>query len=110
MASCSPLLLTRYSISNPEIGVFTNATVGLKRAALALGIDHSLSAIETLRAWKERRNKLKLLPPNDTKEALFFENVLEGADVDLWKLLCLIWHRGDGGAYRITGGPGFDKP
>lgn len=103
LAHCPALLFDRIPGQPAGNRVFTNATVGPKRAALALGIDPGLTPIEALRAWKERRGKLTPLPPQETRDAPYLENSLEGADVDLGRLPCPIWHRGDGGPYIGSG-------
>lgn len=83
--------------------VFTNATVGAKRAALALGIDPSLTPLDALRVWKEKRGKLKMMAPEPISDAAYLENVMEGAAVDLRRLPCPIWHKADGGPYIGSG-------
>lgn len=83
--------------------VFTNATVGLRRAALALGIDPALPPLDALRAWMGRRAGLRLIPPEQTSDVPYMENALEDKEVDLWRMPCPIWHPGDGGAYIGSG-------
>ena len=103
MPHCPALLFDKIPGQAPGNRVFTNATVGAKRAALALGIDPSLPPIDALRVWKERRTKLVMIPPQETSDAPYLENTMEGADVDLGRLPCPIWHRGDGGPYIGSG-------
>jgi len=103
LAHCPALLFDRIPGQAPGNRVFTNATVGPKRAALALGIDPELTPIEALRVWKERRRKLTLMPPQPSGDAPYLENSMVGAEVDLSRFPCPIWHRGDGGPYIGSG-------
>jgi 4-hydroxy-3-polyprenylbenzoate decarboxylase len=103
LAHCPALLFDRIPGQAPGNRVFTNATVGPRRAALALGIDPGLTPLEALRIWKERRRKLTLIPPELTGDASYLENSMLGADVDISRLPCPIWHRGDGGPYIGSG-------
>jgi UbiD family decarboxylase len=94
--------------------VFSNATTSAQRAALALGLDHSLRPIDALKAWKDRRTKLKMLPPIEVKNAPFMQNVQEGKNVDLGRFPVPTWHKKDGGPYIgsgslvVTGDPDTD--
>jgi len=83
--------------------IFTNATVNSRRAALALGIDHTLSPIAALQAWKARRNDLKLTPPAEVADAPYLENSMVGSEVDLSLFPSPIWHKRDGGPYIGSG-------
>jgi UbiD family decarboxylase len=103
MAHCPALLFDRIPGQPPGNRVFTNATVSSRRAALALGIDPSLPPLDALRIWKERRTKLTMMPPQQVSEAAYLENAMEGTEVDLGRLPCPIWHRGDGGPYIGSG-------
>ena len=103
LAHCPALLFDKIPGQPAGNRVFTNATVGPKRAALALGIDPALPSLQALRVWKERRSKLTPLPPQQTSEAPYLENAMEGKEVDLGRLPCPIWHRGDGGPYIGSG-------
>jgi UbiD family decarboxylase len=83
--------------------VFTNATTNSQRAALALGIDPTLRPLDALKAWMEKRQTLKSIPPVAVNAALFLENSVTGADVDLSKFPAPWWHRKDGGPYLGSG-------
>ncbi len=83
--------------------VFTNATTNSQRAALALGIDPALRPLDALKAWMEKRQALKSVPPVTVNAALFLENSVTGADVDLTTLPAPWWHRKDGGPYLGSG-------
>ena len=83
--------------------VFTNATVSPQRAALALGIDPSLSPLDALKEWKNRRTTLTMRAPVTAQHALFLENSRSGGDVDLSLFPAPLWHKQDGGAYIGSG-------
>ena len=83
--------------------VFTNSTVQPRRAALALGIDPSLSPLQQLKEWKSRRSKLVMIEPVAAKEALFLQNSQRGDAVDLSLFPAPVWHQKDGGPYIGSG-------
>ena len=83
--------------------IFTNATVNAKRAALALGIDPSLTPIEALKTWKAKRSKLTPIEPVKVTTAAFLENSMLGDAVDLTRLPAPHWHKKDGGPYIGSG-------
>ena len=83
--------------------VFSNATTSPQRAALALGLDPDLRPLEALRAWKERRTGLTMVPPVTVADAPFMANGQTGSDVDLGRFPVPTWHRRDGGPYIGSG-------
>lgn len=83
--------------------IFTNATTSPQRAALALGLDPHLRPIDALKAWKEKRTKLKPTPPVMVKDAAFLENSKSGDEVDLYQFPVPTWHKKDGGPYIGSG-------
>ncbi len=83
--------------------VFTNSTVQPRRAALALGIEPSLSPLQQLKEWKSRRSKLVMIEPVPAKEALFLQNSQRGDAVDLSVFPAPVWHQKDGGPYIGSG-------
>jgi len=83
--------------------VFSNATTSPQRAALALGLDPALRPLEALRAWKERRTGLAMVPPVAVGDAPFMANTQTGKDVDLARFPTPTWHRKDGGPYIGSG-------
>ena len=80
---CPALLFDRIPGFEPGFRIFTNATTSVQRAALALGIDPHLPAIEILKIWKSRRSDMKPLPPRKAGSAPVLENSFAGATVDL---------------------------
>jgi UbiD family decarboxylase len=103
MPECPALLFDRIKGFPPGFRIFTNATTTPQRAALALGIDPSLKPLDALKAWMEKRPKLKMQKPVTAKDAPFLENSLRGAKVDLAKLPAPYWHRKDGGPFIGSG-------
>ena len=60
---CPALLFDRIKGFPRGFRVFTNATTNSQRAALALGIDPALRPLDALKAWMEKRQTLKSVPP-----------------------------------------------
>ena len=79
--------------------VFTNATVSPQRAALALGIDPHLPPIDALKEWRRRRGALTMHKPRAVQDGPLFEN--STTQVDVGRFPAPVWHREDGGAYKI---------
>src|SRR6185312_7433284 len=94
--------------------IFSNATTSSQRAALALGLDPNLTPVDALKAWKERRSKLKMIAPVEVKDAPFMTNTQFGKEVDLHRFPVPTWHKKDGGPYIgsgslvVTGDPDTD--
>ncbi|MEU7581463.1 UbiD family decarboxylase [Streptomyces sp. NPDC041068] len=82
--------------------VFTNYMGTAARCAVALGLDADASKLEIVQAWKDGIKNLDAVPPQEVEDATVFENVLEGADVDLTLFPTPRWHEGDGGRYIGT--------
>ena len=100
---CPALLFDRLKGFSPGIRVFTNATTTPQRAALALGIDPSLSPLDALKAWMARRQTLAPRQPITVDDAPFLENSMRGRELDLGKLPAPYWHRKDGGPFIGSG-------
>lgn len=103
LPNCPAVLFGEIPGQAPGNRILTNTTVGVRRAALALGIDPDLPPLEALRAWMARRAELRYVPPELTTDAPFLENVQEGDDVNVWTMPCPVWHPDDGGAYIGSG-------
>ncbi|TGQ89099.1 UbiD family decarboxylase [Mesorhizobium sp. M8A.F.Ca.ET.208.01.1.1] len=102
-ASCPALLFNDIPGQATGNRVFTNATVSARRAALALGIDYNLPALEALKLWKTRRTSLEPIAPVETKDIPVLENEARGQDVDLSRFPSPVWHKLDGGPYIGSG-------
>jgi 4-hydroxy-3-polyprenylbenzoate decarboxylase len=102
-AECPAILFDRIKGLPAGVRVFTNATTTPQRAALALGIDPALRPLDALKAWMQRRQTLKPLPPATVRDAAFMENSFTGRKADLRTLPAPYWHRKDGGPYIGSG-------
>ena len=60
---CPALLFDAIKGFPRGVRVFTNATTTPQRAALALGIDPGLRALDILEAWMEKRKTLRRIRP-----------------------------------------------
>jgi 4-hydroxy-3-polyprenylbenzoate decarboxylase len=100
---CPALLFDRIQGFAPGFRVFTNATTTPQRAALALGIDPSLSPLDALKAWMKKRQTLMPQKPATVRGAEFEQNSMRGDDVELGKLPAPFWHRKDGGPFIGSG-------
>ena len=83
--------------------VLTNAFATPRRTALVHGLPSELTALEMLRAWKEKLKDFKPVPPVMVTEAPVKENILLGKDIDLFRFPAPKWHEMDGGRYLGTG-------
>src|SRR5207248_735523 len=83
--------------------IFTNAVTTPERAALALGLDPDMRPLDALKAWMDKRARLKPQPPLLVKDAPFLRNAKNGAEVDLAQFPAPIWHRHDGGHFIGSG-------
>jgi 4-hydroxy-3-polyprenylbenzoate decarboxylase len=102
-AECPALLFDRIKGYAPGFRVFTNATTTPQRAALALGIDPSLSPLDALKAWMKKRQTLTPRKPVATEDASFLQNSMRGREADMGKLPAPYWHRKDGGPFIGSG-------
>lgn len=83
--------------------VLSNAFASPKRTALVLGIPPESSSLDMLKAWREKLTVLKLLPPVEVKDGPIMQNVLTGAELDIFRFPAPKWHELDGGRYLGTG-------
>lgn len=103
LPECPALLFDNIKGHAPGFRVFTNAASNPQRAALALGLDPMLRPLEALKAWMEKRQRLKLFDPIKVTDAAFLENTMCGPNVDLLRFPAPHWHPKDGGAYIGSG-------
>jgi 4-hydroxy-3-polyprenylbenzoate decarboxylase len=102
-AECPALLFDRIKGFAPGFRVFTNATTTPQRAALALGLDPSLSPLEALKAWMKKRQTLRPQPPVTVNRAPFLANSMRGRQVDMNMMPAPYWHKKDGGPFIGSG-------
>ncbi len=71
-----------------------------RRTAIALGLDPGPSVAQQ---WRARMREMRPVPPEVVATGPICENVLTGADLDLFKFPTPRWHEDDGGRYIGTG-------
>ena len=103
LPDCPALLFDQIKGYPTGFRIFTNATTNVQRAALALGIDPTLSPLDALKAWMAVRGGLELRKPVQVHNADFLENSDVGDAVDLGKFPVPHWHLQDGGPYIGSG-------
>lgn len=74
-----------------------------KRVALGLGLPPDRSRLELVRLASRKIRAAKPIAPKEISRAPVMENVMTGAQVDLFKFPALRSHEGDGGRYLGTG-------
>lgn len=74
-----------------------------KRVALALGLPPDRSKLELVRLAAQKIRAVRPIPPKEVSRAPVTENVMTGAEVDLFRFPALRSHEGDGGRYIGTG-------
>ena len=82
--------------------VAVNLLSSLQRLALTLGIDPKLGPFDFVQRWRQQVKKIQPIEPRKVKNAPLFDNVQEGADIDLFKFPVPKWHELDGGRYIGT--------
>jgi 4-hydroxy-3-polyprenylbenzoate decarboxylase len=83
--------------------VLTNAVDTPRRALLALELPLDLDREAALVEHERRYSAYAPVPPVAVSTGPIFENVFEGAAIDLWKFPTPRWHEHDGGRYLGTG-------
>lgn len=97
--SGGPALLFE-NVKGYEWPVFTSALATSRRLALALGLAKETSFTELAKAWVA---KVKTrIPPKEVKSGPCKENILHGADVNLFDFPTPRYYEGDGGRYIGT--------
>jgi 4-hydroxy-3-polyprenylbenzoate decarboxylase len=81
----------------------TNVFASKELAAILLGLPPELSPTELVQAWRARTRDMRLVPTREVAEGPILENVLRGADIDLYRFPTPRWHEDDTGRYLGTG-------
>src|SRR5579885_769820 len=102
LPDCPMVIFDNIKGFRPGFRVCTNATYSPEVSAIALGIDSGLSSLDAVRAWKEKRERLRAIPPAVVRDAPFLENRLTGEDIDLDQFPIPQWREKDGGPYIGT--------
>ncbi|MCC7411766.1 MAG: phenylphosphate carboxylase subunit beta [Gammaproteobacteria bacterium] len=98
-----PALLYENVKDYPGIPVFTSAFTTVKRLAISLEQDPSLSMSQLAQKWMQLTTK-ELVKPQFVKSPQVMENVVEGDDVDLYKFPVPWFYPDDGGRFFVTSG------
>jgi len=80
-----------------------------KTQRLAFGIPDEMSDVDIIRDWRDKLRNFKPVPPVEVKTGPIRENVLTGADIDMFKFPTPMWHLKDGGRYIGTGDISLNK-
>ncbi len=83
--------------------VLANSLGSLRRAALTLHMEPRPTAMELVRAWRERSKALQPIPPKVVTQGPALENVFVGDQINMLKFPTPKWHEHDGGRYIGTG-------
>ena len=102
--SKSPMILFDKIKGYPEgYRVSANTLGGIRRMALALGLNPDLNNVELVRAWKEKLKSFQPVHPREVKKGAVKENVFLKDEINLLKFPAPKWHELDGGYYLGTG-------
>jgi UbiD family decarboxylase len=83
--------------------VLANILTSVKRINLTLGNPADASEMDLVRWWRRYMKEAKAIPPVTVPSGAVMENVVEGKDIDLFKIPVPKWHEHDGGFYIGTG-------
>ncbi len=84
--------------------ILVNSLGSLKRTALTLGLDTSISKpMELVKVWRERSKKLMPVPAKMVDKGPVMENIDTGKKINVLKFPTPKWHEHDGGRYIGTG-------
>ena len=82
--------------------VAVNLLSSLQRLALTMGMDPKLAPFDFVQQWRKRVKAIQPIEPRLVKSSPLFDNVQQGADIDLFKFPVPKWHELDGGRYIGT--------
>src|SRR5262249_9793937 len=85
-----------------EMRLFSGATNSSKRLAIALGLPVPKNPLDVVRAYRDRMQRHRPIPPKLVASGPVLENVDRDEQVDLWKFPVPLLHEGDGGRYIGT--------
>jgi 4-hydroxy-3-polyprenylbenzoate decarboxylase len=85
-----------------EMRLFSGATNSSKRLAIALGLPVPKNPLDVVRAYRDRMQRHRPIPPKLVTSGPVLENVDRDEQVDLWKFPVPLLHEGDGGRYIGT--------
>lgn len=83
--------------------VLSNSCTSISRIAYSFGLSPKTTALELIKWWKKKFNKLKRLPPKFVKDGPILENIQKGKKVNVLSFPAPFWNSKDGGRYIGTG-------
>jgi len=83
--------------------VVSNTLNSMNRLAYTLNMHSAPTRLDMVKDIKTRTTDIPYIKPTVVKDGPVMENVVEGADIDLWKFPTPKWHEYDGGRYIGTG-------
>ncbi len=85
----------------PGFRVVSNVFPSMKKIAISLSLPIDLTSVEIATKWKERLEKINLIPPKTVSNGPILENQIQ--DIDLFRFPVPRWHEHDAGRYIGTG-------
>ncbi|MDO8692265.1 MAG: UbiD family decarboxylase [Dehalococcoidia bacterium] len=87
----------------PGYRVLSGILGTMARIALTTNMDMGIGRLDFVKEWKGKLRNIPLIPPVEVSRGPVMENVMTGAEVDLFKFPTPKWHELDGGRYLGTG-------
>lgn len=85
-----------------DFHVLTNPLGNLGRFAFTANMPLDLKLKDSVRAWREKTSRSKLIPPKYVNDGPVMENVITGNNINMWMFPTPRWHEKDGGRYIGT--------
>ncbi|HLY66543.1 MAG TPA: UbiD family decarboxylase [Chloroflexota bacterium] len=83
--------------------ILTNPLSTMRRLSLTLNVDAPQNEMDFVQFWRKHSKSFEMRPVEQVSDGPLFQNVQEGADVDLLQFPTPLWHQEDGGPYLGTG-------
>jgi UbiD family decarboxylase len=83
--------------------ILSNILTSVRRINITLGLDPNASPNELIHYWRRYMKDARAIAPITVQSGPVMENVLTGADIDIFKIPVPRWHEHDGGYYIGTG-------
>jgi 4-hydroxy-3-polyprenylbenzoate decarboxylase len=100
----NPALLFEKIKGYPEgYKLIANVLTSTPRVCLSLDLPIDLTRAEVVKAWRERLQTFKPVPPKLVEDGPVLQNRQTGDEVDITQFPAPFWHSEDGGKYLGTG-------
>jgi UbiD family decarboxylase len=83
--------------------ILANILTSVRRINITLGLDPDASPNDLIHYWRRTMKEARAIAPVTVQSGPVVENVLTGADIDIFKIPVPRWHEHDGGYYIGTG-------